>query len=79
MADPSAYKEPPQVYFDKSPPLVFVHGDISVFDVRLGTDGKFWLLDWGRATNMYPQWFEYASIFAYNYDELTPGGYGLHL
>ena len=56
MADPSAYKEPPQVYFDDSLPLVLTHGDINICNVRLGTDGKVWLLDWGRA-GMYPQWF----------------------
>jgi len=74
-ADPSTYKEPPQVYFDDSLPLVLIHGDINVCNVRLGTDGKVWLLDWGRA-GMYPQWFEYASIMAYIYEsELTPRGW----
>jgi hypothetical protein len=64
MAGASADKELPQVYFDDSLPLVLTHGDISVYNVRLGTDGKIWLLDWGFA-GMYPQWFEYASIMAY--------------
>ena len=64
MVGPSANKELPQVYFDDSLPLVLTHGDISVYNVRLGTDGKVWLLDWGFA-GMYPQWFEYASIMAY--------------
>ena len=36
--------------------------------MRLGTDGKIWLLDWDRA-GMYPQWFEYASIMAYKHHE----------
>ena len=73
MADPSAYKEPPQVYFDDSLPLVLTHGDISVYNVRLGADGKVWLLDWGFA-GMYPQWFEYASIMAY-YNKGSPRGW----
>jgi hypothetical protein len=70
-----AYKEPTQVYFDDSLPLVLTHGDISVCNVRLGTDGKVWLLDWERA-GMYPQWFEYASIVAYKYEyQFTPHGW----
>ena len=73
MADPSAYKEPSQIYFDDSLPLVLTHGDISVYNVRLGTDGKVWLLDWGFA-GMYSQWFEYASIMAYN-DKDPPRGW----
>jgi hypothetical protein len=56
------------VYFDDSDslPLVLTHEDItgSVYNVRLGIDGKVWLLDWGFAC-MYPQWFEYATIMAY--------------
>jgi hypothetical protein len=46
----------------------------------LGTDGKAWLLDWGFA-GMYPQWFEYASITAYDRKDPPRGcdGYGLRL
>jgi hypothetical protein len=72
MAGPGAYKELPQVYFDDSLPLVLTHGDISVYNVRLGTDGKVWLLDWGLA-GMYPQWFEYASIMAYDHKDAPRG------
>ena len=46
MAGPSAFKELPQVYFDDSLPLVLTYGDISVHNVKLGTDGKVWLLEW---------------------------------
>jgi hypothetical protein len=74
MADPSTYKEPPQIYFDDSLPLVLTHGDISVHNVRLGTDGKVWLLDWDLA-GVYPQWFEYASIMAYSNRKFTPRGW----
>jgi hypothetical protein len=70
LADPSNYKEPPQVRFDDSLPLVLIHGDISVYNVRLGTDGKVWLIDWENA-GVYPQWFEYASIMAYK-NKVTP-------
>ena len=65
MAGPSDFKELPQVNFDDSLSLVLTHGDINVHNVKLGTDGKVWLLDWGLA-GMYPQWFEYASIMAYD-------------
>ena len=74
MADPSAYKEPPQVYFDDSLPLVLTHGDIGLHNVRLGTDGKVWVLDWDRA-GVYPQWFEYVSIMAYANRKTTPRGW----
>ena len=30
-------------------PFLLSYGDISVHNVRLGTDGKVWLLDWGSA------------------------------
>lgn len=73
MADPSNYKEPPQVRFDDSLPLVLTHGDVSVYNVRLGTDGKVWLIDWDNA-GVYPQWFEYASIMAYS-NTITPRGW----
>ena len=85
MADPSTYKEPSQVYFNDSLPLVLTltHRDISVYDVRLGTDGKGWLLDWDRA-GIYPQWFDYAPIMAYKHINIMKnpchvGSYGLHL
>ncbi|KAG6832097.1 hypothetical protein H0H87_002925 [Tephrocybe sp. NHM501043] len=56
---------PPQtIFFDKSMPLVFTHGDISMTNVRVGADGKVWLLDWERA-GAYPLWFEYANMMAY--------------
>ncbi|KAG6822727.1 hypothetical protein H0H92_012794 [Tricholoma furcatifolium] len=55
---------PPQVAFDDSFPLVFNHGDISTTNVRIGTDGTVWLLDWERA-GAYPLWFEYANMMAY--------------
>ena len=74
MPDPSIYKEPPQIYFDDSLPLVLTHGDISVNNVRLGIDGKVWLLDWDFA-GVYPQWFEYASIMAYHHKKVTPRGW----
>lgn len=55
---------PVDVRFDDSLPLVFTHGDISMNNVRLGRDGKVWLMDWG-ASGFYPQWFEYANMRAY--------------
>jgi len=68
------YKESPQVYFDDSLPLVLTHADINPRNVRLGSDGKVWLMDWDRA-GMYPQWFEYASIMAYSNRKTTPRGW----
>jgi len=32
--------------FDDSMPLVLTHGDISLRNIRLGSDGTIWLLDW---------------------------------
>ncbi|KAJ3557893.1 hypothetical protein NM688_g1226 [Phlebia brevispora] len=62
----------PDIHFDNSLPLVLTHGDISQYNVRLGHDGTVWLLDWGRS-GVYPQWFEYASIMAYDdFSQRTP-------
>ncbi|GLB39129.1 putative phosphotransferase enzyme family protein [Lyophyllum shimeji] len=61
-----------ELRFDDSMPLVLTHGDISVYNVRLGVDGKVWLFDWQLA-GAYPQWFEYASIMAYNNDRSLSG------
>lgn len=30
-------------------PLVLTYGDISIYNVRFGTDGKVWPLDWEHA------------------------------
>ncbi|PSS29881.1 hypothetical protein PHLCEN_2v2612 [Hermanssonia centrifuga] len=54
----------PDFRFDESMPLVLTHGDISLNNVRIGTDGTVWLLDWGRA-GVYPRWFEYAAMMTY--------------
>ncbi|THG98131.1 hypothetical protein EW026_g3994 [Hermanssonia centrifuga] len=54
----------PDFRFDDSMPLVLTHGDISLNNVRIGTDGTVWLLDWGRA-GVYPRWFEYAAMMTY--------------
>ena len=43
--------------FDASWPLVFTHGDLHLSNIRLGRDGKLYLIDWGLA-GLYPQWFE---------------------
>jgi hypothetical protein len=61
----------PTIFFDDSMPLVFTHGDISPYNIRLGKDGTVWLLDWEGA-GAYPQWFEYANMMAYVRD---PGGF----
>jgi thiamine kinase-like enzyme len=45
----------PTIFFDDSMPLVFIHGDISPYNIRLGKDGTVWLLDWD-STGAYPQW-----------------------
>ncbi|KIM35820.1 hypothetical protein M413DRAFT_449561 [Hebeloma cylindrosporum] len=58
----------PTTFFDDSMPLVFTHGDISPYNVRLGKDGTVWLLDW-QAAGAYPQWFEYANMMAYDVDD----------
>lgn len=47
--------------FDKSWPLVLTHGDIHLKNVRMGTDGKLWLLDWG-SSGIYPIWFESMNL-----------------
>lgn len=44
-------------HFDDSSPLVLTHLDLHLRNIRLGTDGKLYLLDWGRA-GLYPTWFE---------------------
>ncbi|KAF7797551.1 hypothetical protein EIP86_008751 [Pleurotus ostreatoroseus] len=51
--------------FDDSAPLVLTHGDISLWNVRIGKDGTVWLLDWGYS-GVYPQWFESAGFMAYD-------------
>jgi thiamine kinase-like enzyme len=50
--------------FDDSEPLVFVHQDLSMRNIMLGSDGHVWLIDWEYA-EFYPRWFEYASMMAY--------------
>lgn len=55
----------PDIHFDDSVPLVLTHGDISLYNVRLGYDGTVWLLDWGHS-GVYPKWFEYAAIMTYD-------------
>ncbi|EJU00538.1 hypothetical protein DACRYDRAFT_54027 [Dacryopinax primogenitus] len=52
-------------HFDRSTPLVFfIHGDISMRNIRVSKDGTVWLLDWGFS-GMYPQWFEYVGMMKY--------------
>ena len=46
--------------FDDSRPLVFTHGNLSMRNVILGTDGRIWLVDWAMS-GFYPWWFEYIS------------------
>lgn len=55
---------PTNVQFDDSHPLVLIHGDIARHNVRLGSDGTVWLMDWGLS-GFYPPWFEYAGMAAY--------------
>ncbi|KAI0676462.1 kinase-like domain-containing protein [Trametes maxima] len=43
--------------FDDSEPLVFVHGDLCLRNIILGTDNRVWLIDFGCA-GVYPCWFE---------------------
>lgn len=63
---------PLRVRFDDTLPLVLTHGDIALQNVRLGRDGTLWLLDWGRS-GVYPQWFEYSAMMAYDdYFKTTP-------
>ncbi|KAF8626002.1 hypothetical protein AX17_006725 [Amanita inopinata Kibby_2008] len=49
--------------FVDSEPFVLVHGDISLRNIRIGTDGTVWLLNWTSA-GIYPKSFEYCSIMA---------------
>ncbi|EJU03003.1 hypothetical protein DACRYDRAFT_106181 [Dacryopinax primogenitus] len=51
-------------HFDRSGPLVFTHGDIGTKNVRIGKDGKVWLIDWGMS-GMYPPWWEYIGMLKY--------------
>jgi hypothetical protein len=46
--------------FNDSRPLVFTHGNLSMRNVILGTDGRIWLVDWAMS-GFYPWWFEYIS------------------
>ncbi|KAJ7669297.1 kinase-like domain-containing protein [Mycena polygramma] len=57
--------DPRQYVFDDSMPLVLTHGDISLRNVRIGWDGTVWLIDWGFS-GVYPAWFEYAGMMAYD-------------
>ncbi|KAJ7171953.1 kinase-like domain-containing protein [Mycena filopes] len=57
--------DPKPYVFDDSMPLVLTHGDISLTNVRLGRDGTIWLIDWGYS-GVYPEWFEYAGMMAYD-------------
>ncbi|KAJ6457151.1 kinase-like domain-containing protein [Mycena vitilis] len=68
--------DPKPYVFDDSMPLVLTHGDISLTNVRLGRDGTVWLIDWGFS-GVYPEWFEYAGMMAY--DEAHRPGLTPHL
>lgn len=57
--------------FDDTMPLVLIHGDISMRNVRLDKDGNVWLIDWGFS-GAYPQWFEYSGMMAYDDGRGTP-------
>jgi aminoglycoside phosphotransferase (APT) family kinase protein len=55
--------------FDDSKPLVFTHGDLSMRNILLGTDGRLCLVGWG-SSGFYPPWFEYvATVYAARNDE----------
>ncbi|KIY46229.1 kinase-like protein [Fistulina hepatica ATCC 64428] len=64
----TAYYEPknnaPFPPFDASEPLTFVHGDLNMRNILIGTDGKVWLIDFGCA-GAYPPWFEYAGLLLF--------------
>ncbi|KIJ62299.1 hypothetical protein HYDPIDRAFT_94594 [Hydnomerulius pinastri MD-312] len=45
--------------------LFLTHGDISLTNVRVGEDGKIWLLDWGFS-GAYSIFFEYAGIMRWD-------------
>ncbi|KAI0046957.1 hypothetical protein FA95DRAFT_1293482 [Auriscalpium vulgare] len=62
---------PANVSFDHSEPLVLVHGDICMRNIRLGKDGTVWLIDWGFS-GAFPPWFEYSGIMAYDDGRGTP-------
>ncbi|KAJ7246537.1 kinase-like domain-containing protein [Mycena haematopus] len=62
---PGRTPDPKPYVFDDSMPLVLTHGDISLTNVRIGRDGTVWLLDWGFS-GVYPEWFEYAGMMAYD-------------
>ena len=71
--DPDIAKERLEnpLYFDSSMPLVLTHGDISLNNIRLGSDGTLWLMDWGHS-GAFPEWFEYSCILAYENNPKTP-------
>ncbi|KAK2460139.1 hypothetical protein APHAL10511_007818 [Amanita phalloides] len=52
-----------QTEFVDSDPLVLVNGNISPRHIRIGKDGKVWLVDWSLA-GVYPKTFEYCGIMA---------------
>ncbi|KAG5639924.1 hypothetical protein DXG03_002346 [Asterophora parasitica] len=59
IRDGADYKDTAEP-FDDSMPLDLTHGDISV--------NNLWLLDW-QFSGLYPKWFEYACIMAYERGE----------
>lgn len=52
-----------QTEFVHSDALVLVNGSINPRNIRIGTDGTVWLVDWSLA-GWYPKSFEYCSIMA---------------
>ncbi|KAI0833552.1 kinase-like domain-containing protein [Trametes gibbosa] len=61
MEEASAVLEP----FDDSEPLVLTHGDIHMWNILVGDDGRLWILDWGVA-GFYPPWFEFVGLRKHN-------------